>query len=167
MPPAVSAIASRFAGTDGLSRQSALRAGLIALPHLIALTILLLTEDNIVSQAVFVLTWGLLNCFWLVLLRRPGFAGALSLTFVVTLILLSQLKHSVLFMTVNFVDLMIIDYDTIGFLLTVMPGLARNVVIAALLLLPVLAAIWWLDPLRVRARRAAAGFVGCLAGLAA
>src|SRR3954462_14052022 len=122
MPPAVSAIASRFAGTGGLSRQSALRAGLIALPHLIALTILVLTEDNIVSQAVFALAWGLLNCFWLVALRRPGAAGALSLTFVVVLILLSQLKHSVLFMTVNFVDLMIIDYDTIGFLLTVMSG---------------------------------------------
>ena len=65
------------------------------------------------------LAWGLLNCFWLVLFRRPGLAGAASLTFIVLLILLSQLKHGVLFMTVNFVDLMIIDWDTIGFLLTV------------------------------------------------
>ena len=167
MPLAVSVIASRFAGTDGLIRQSGLRAGLIALPHIIALTILLLTEDNFVAQVVFALAWSLLNCFWLMVLRRPGFAGALSLTFVVLLILLSQLKHSVLFMTVNFVDLMIIDYDTIGFLFTVMPGLGRNVAIAALITLPAIAAIWWLDPMRVRVRSAALGFVGCLAGLAA
>src|SRR5262245_46185672 len=123
MPPAVSALASRFSFADSVSRQSALRGGLIALPHLAALTILLTTEDDIVAQAAFVFAWGLLNCFWLALFRRPGFAGAISLTMIVLLILLSQLKHGVLFMTVNFVDLMIIDWDTIGFLLTVMPTL--------------------------------------------
>jgi len=167
MPPAVSALASRFPFVDGLSRQSALRGGLIALPHIVALTILLATEDDIVSQAAFALAWGLLNCFWLLLFRRPGFAGAVSLAMIVLLILLSQLKHSVLFMTVNFVDLMIIDWDTIGFLLTVMPTLSRNVLIAALITLPAAVAIWWLDPLRVRRCIAALGFVACLVALTA
>jgi hypothetical protein len=115
MPPAITALASRFSGADGLSRQTAWRAGLIALPHVVALAILLATEDDIVSKAAFALAWGVLNCFWLVLLRRPGLAGAVSLMMIVVLVLLSQLKHSVLFMTVNFVDLMIIDWDTIGF----------------------------------------------------
>jgi hypothetical protein len=162
MPPAVSALASRLSFAEGLSRQSALRGALIALPHIVALTILFATEDNLVSQIAFVLAWGLLNCFWLVLFRRPGFAGAMSLTMIVVLILLSQLKHGVLFMTVNFVDLMIIDWDTIGFLLTVMPTLSRNVLIAALITLPAAVAIWWLDPLRLRRRFAALGFVACL-----
>src|SRR5690349_12985049 len=167
MPPAVSAFASRFPFTDGLSRRSALRGGLIALPHIVALAILLATEEDVVAQAAFVLAWGLLNCFWLVLFRRPGLAGAASLTFIVLLILLSQLKHGVLFMTVNFVDLMIIDWDTIGFLLTVMPTLSRNVLIAALITLPAAAVIWWLDPLRVSRRLAALGCAGFLAALTA
>ena len=71
-------------------------------------------------------------------LRRPALAGAISLAWLVLLILLSQLKHSVLFMTVNFVDLMIIDTDTLSFLMTVFPGLGRDVAIAALLAVPLL-----------------------------
>jgi hypothetical protein len=165
MPPAVTAIASRFALTDGLFRQPALRAGLVALPHVIALVVLYQTEDNIVSQVAFALAWGVFNCFWLVLLRRPGFAGAISLAMVALLILLSQLKLSVLMMTVNFVDVMIIDYDTIGFLLTVIPGLGRNVVIAAVVGLPALGLIWWLDPVRLHRTTALAGLAGCALGL--
>jgi hypothetical protein len=60
---------------------------------------------------------------------------------------------------------MIIDWDTIGFLLTVMPGLARDLMIAGLLALPVIATIWWFDPLRVRMRTATSGLAGCLVGL--
>ena len=43
----------------------------------------------------------------------------MSLAWLVLLILLSQFKHEVLLMTVNFVDLMIIDADTISFLVKV------------------------------------------------
>jgi hypothetical protein len=165
MPPAVTALASRFSFADGLSRQSALRGGLIALPHIIALAIMLQTEDNAVSQAAFVLAWGVLNGFWLLIFRRPGVAGAMSLAMVSLLILLSRLKLSVLMMTVNFVDVMIIDWDTIGFLLTVMPGLGRNVLLAVVLALPALALVWWLDPMRLRKRTALALLVGCTLGL--
>jgi hypothetical protein len=41
------------------------------------------------------------------LLRRPALSGALSLTLVVVLILLSRLKHDIVQMTANFVDLMV------------------------------------------------------------
>jgi hypothetical protein len=119
MPPVISSLTNRLSDTARARRGARLGALLL---HLAALAILLATEDNIVSQMAFALAWGLLNCLWLVLLLRPILAGVLSLVMIVTLILLSQLKHSVLFMTVNFVDLMIIDWDTIGFLLTVMPG---------------------------------------------
>jgi hypothetical protein len=53
------------------------------------------------------LSWGILNFFWLALLRRPALSGALSLTLVVVLILLSRLKHDIVQMTANFVDLMV------------------------------------------------------------
>src|SRR4026207_2371337 len=48
--------------------------------------------------------------------RRPLASGLISLSFIVVLILLSQFKHEKLWMTVDFVDLMIIDRDTSAFL---------------------------------------------------
>lgn len=164
MPPVITFLTNRLFDAARAGRGAGLG---VLLLHLAAFAILLATEDNIVSQMAFALAWGLLNCLWLVLLHRPALAGALSLVSIVTLILLSQLKHSVLFMTVNFVDLMIIDWDTIGFLLTVMPGLGRNLLVALGIALPAMVACWWLDPLRVRRLTAAAGFAGCLAGLSA
>src|SRR3954467_3474244 len=166
MPPAVSAIASRFYGVDGFRRQAALRAVLIVAPHLAALVIMLMTEADFASRAAFILAWGVLNTFALLASRRPAIAGMLSLAFVVLLVLLSQLKHSMLFMTVNFVDLMVVDQDTLGFLLTVTPGLWANVAFACLLGAALIAFLWWLDPRRVRRRVSALGFAVCLGGLA-
>ncbi|MEJ0077760.1 MAG: sulfatase-like hydrolase/transferase [Alphaproteobacteria bacterium] len=124
-----------------------------------------MTEGDLVSKAAFAVGWGFFNFCWIAVLRRPAVAGAISLAWLVLLILLSQLKHSVLFMTVNFVDLMIIDTDTIEFLMTVFPGLGRDVAIAALLAVPLMGAIWWFDPVRVRPRTALLGIALCFAGL--
>jgi len=165
-PPPVSAIAHRLSRPDGLTRQGALWAALTVAPHLIALAFMILTEGDAVSKAGFVLTWGLFNAVWIALLRRPAAAGAVSLALIALLIVLSQLKHSVLFMTVNFVDLMIIDTDTVGFLLTVYPGLGRDVAVSCAVAAPMLLAIWWFDPVRVRLRTALTGAAICLAGLA-
>jgi hypothetical protein len=124
-------------------------------------------EDDVVPKAAFVLAWTVLNCLWLVLLRRPVLAGALALAFLAVLTLLSQLKHSVLFMTINFVDLMIIDTDTIQFLATVFPGLGQKLLVALALALPLLGLIWWFDPLRVRRPVAALAGAVSLCGLVA
>ena len=86
---------------------------------------------------------------------------------IVVLILLSRLKYDIIWMTANFLDLMIIDADTISFLLAVMPDLHREVVLALALIIPALGLLWWIDSLRVRPRTAAMGFVACLAGLSA
>ena len=67
------------------------------------------------------------NFFWLALLRRPASAALVSLAMVVTLILLSQFKYDKLMMTVNFVDVMILDPDTVAFFLTIYPDLLRRV----------------------------------------
>ena len=89
---------------------------------------MLQTETDFGSRAGFLLSWGILNFFWITLLRRPALSGALSLTLVVVLILLSRLKHDVAQMTANFVDLMVIDRDTAAFLFTIFPHLRWSVV---------------------------------------
>ena len=54
-------------------------------------------------------TWGLLNFFWLALLRRPVVSAALSLAMIVALILFSRLKFDIVWMTANFLDVWIIN----------------------------------------------------------
>lgn len=137
----------------------------IALIHVAALAIMATTEVGTAPKLVFVLSWGFLNFFWLALLRRPGLAAALSLIMIVALVLLSSFKHEILLMTVNFVDLMIIDPDTIAFFLTIFPHLGRNLLIAAAVILPLLVWLWRVDSYRVRMPVAAMGGGACLVGL--
>ena len=95
-----------------------------------ALAIMLQTEVDFGSRLGFVLSWGILNFLFIALLRRPALSGALSLTLVVVLVLLSRLKHDVVQMTANFVDLMVIDRDTAAFLFTIFPNLRWSVLAA-------------------------------------
>src|SRR3954453_11739505 len=151
MPPALTFFSpSRWALPAGLRHR--LGIGVLVLLHLAAAAILIHTEDDLVPRLAFLLTWGLLNCLWLALLHRPSVAATLSLIMVVVLILLSQFKQDILIMSANFVDVMLIDADTVSFLLTVFPGLAARVAAVAGIVLPLLALFWWLDPFRMRSR---------------
>jgi hypothetical protein len=84
---------------------------------------------------------------------------------VVALIQVSEFKYKVIWTTANFVDLMIIDPDTITFLLTIFPSLMPMVLAAVGVGVPALVMIWSFDPFRVRRLSATVGVVGCLAGL--
>jgi hypothetical protein len=137
----------------------------VAAPHLAALAVMFHTEVDFSSRAGFLLSWGILNFFWIALLRRPALSGALSLTLVVVLILLSRLKHDIVQMTANFVDLMVIDRDTAAFLFTIFPNLRWSVIGAALVIIPLMYALWWLDPFRIRRLPAVACMLACLAVL--
>ena len=137
----------------------------VAAPHLAALAVMLQTETDFGSRTGFLLSWGILNFFWIALLRRPALSGALSLTLVVVLILLSRLKHDIVQMTANFVDLMVIDRDTAAFLFTIFPNLRWSVIGAAFVVIPLMYALWWLDPFRIRRLPAAACALACLAAL--
>jgi phosphoglycerol transferase MdoB-like AlkP superfamily enzyme len=167
MPPAIASLTTRLFDATSVGRGHATRAGLLVLLHLAALGVLLATESTFVSRGAFLLSWCLLNFGLLVLLRRPAVAAALSLAFLAALILLSQFKHDVLLMTVNFVDLMVIDADTFAFLMNIFPKLGAKVAIAAALGLIALALIWYFDPLRIRRRHALTGAMSCLGGLVA
>jgi hypothetical protein len=139
---------------------------LVAALHLAALGLLIWSEAAVVPKAAFVLTWGLLNFWWLLWLRRPAASAALSLALIVLLILLSRFKHDAVLMTASFVDLMVIDDDTVSFLLKIFPDLGRTVGVVLVLAVPALALLLWFDPFRIRLRFVAGGGVTCLAGLA-
>jgi len=163
MPPVASALLARFASYPALPRRDRASLVITALLHATALVIMVATEADLESKATFLLAWLMLNFFWLALLRRPAIAALASLIMVAVLILLSQFKYDKLMMTVNFVDVMILDTDTIAFFLTIYPDLLRRVILAALVAVPVLGLLWWLDPYRVRLRVASAGGTLCLA----
>jgi len=167
MPPSLSLLTSRWAAAAGAATwRDAMRVGLVAAFHVAAFGIMLATEFAPEQKGGFILTWGVLNFFWLMLLRRPAIAAALSLAMVVLLIQVSELKYKVIWMTVNFVDVMIIDPDTVSFLFTIFPRLVPIVLVVVALAVPLLVLVWRFDPFRVRRLSAAAGTVGCLAGLA-
>jgi hypothetical protein len=126
------------------------RTGAVLLLHVAALAILGLTETTLTAAAAFLLAWGLLNFLWLALLRRPGVAATLSLVMIGVLVLLSQLKYQVLMMTANFIDLMIVDTDTVTFLFTIFPALRLIVALCAVGLIPIVVVAWRSDPFRVR-----------------
>ncbi|MFG3595394.1 sulfatase-like hydrolase/transferase [Bradyrhizobium sp. RDI18] len=150
----------------GLAAIGFWRLSAVAAPHISALALLLHTETDFGGRMGFALAWGVLNFFFIALLRRPALSGALSLTLVVVLVLLSRLKHDVVQMTANFVDLMVIDRDTAAYLFTIFPNLRWSVVGASLVILPLMYALWWLDPFRIRRLPASAGLLACLASLA-
>ena len=117
------ALPSRLAPINGISRRDTVALCVVALLNVAALVIMAATEVDLVANATFLLAWTFVNFFWLALVRRPIAAAIVSLEIVIALILLSRFKHDKLWMTVDFIDLMIIDQDTSAFLLTALPSL--------------------------------------------
>ena len=167
MPPAVSTLAQRFGAAYPAGRRDLLRIAVTTSLHIASLTIMALTEADIVAKLCFLLSWGLLNFFWLALTRRPAVSAALSLKMIVLLLLVSRLKFDIIWMTANFLDVMIVDNDTISFLLSIMPGLTRDVVISVILAVPMMVLLWRIDTVRLRPRTSALGFSACLVGITA
>src|SRR3979411_3210453 len=165
MAPAPNPGPSTTVAAGGIASVGIWRLLAVAAPHLAALVVMFQTETDFSSRLGFLLSWGILNFFWIALLRRPALSGALSLTLVVVLILLSRLKHDIVQMTANFVDLMVIDRDTAAFLFTIFPNLRWSVIGAALVIIPLMYTLWWLDPFRIRRLPAVACLLACLAVL--
>src|SRR4051794_26532811 len=113
VPPSSSAPRSTLSGP--WSRHRAATSVPLAAFHLAALATLVWSESGFERMAIFVAVWGLLNFFWLSLLRRPGLSAALSMLMLVLLIVISRFKFGVLSMSATFVDVMIIDSDTFAF----------------------------------------------------
>src|SRR5258706_1472836 len=163
MPTAATYLKNRLAA----DRRRAASLALLAALHLVAFGILLWSEDEPAARAAFLLAWGVLNLFWLALLRRPLTSAALSLVVIVILIVLSQFKHSTLMMTATFIDLMLIDFATFLFFIKVNFGLVLKLAFALALIIPLWLGLLRIDTMRVRRIRAVFGLLVCLAALAA
>ena len=150
-----------------MSRRGLVALCLAAVLHIAALMVMAATEADRVASAAFLLSWALLNFFWLALVRRPVVAALLSLELIVALTLLSRFKFDKLWMTVDFVDVMIIDRDTSAFLLTVFPALRGWLALTAAATAALLIVAWRLDPHRVRVRSSLVGGALCMAALVA
>jgi hypothetical protein len=167
MRAAFLSLSERLGAADIVARHLHWRVALVLIPQLAAFAIMVSTETSWPTIAAFLLVWGLLNFLWIALLGRPALAATLSLVMLAVLILLSQLKYQVLMMTANFVDLMIVDTDTVTFLFTIFPALRWIVALCAVVLVPLVILAWWCDALRVRRLPALALALVCLGGLTA
>jgi hypothetical protein len=147
---------SRLAGSRGVA------PGLIAAIHLAAFVIIGWTEYSLLPLLLSSLAWVSLNFVFLALLRRPGVAAALSFVLVGLVVLLSQLKFSILWMVINFFDVLIIDSDTMAFILSIFPDLRIIVLVAVLIAAPMLIVIWRIDLFRVPR---AISLIGATAGV--
>jgi hypothetical protein len=157
----------RLAPVEATFRRDRIVLCLVAGLHLAALIVMAATEADLVDKAAFLLVWAVLNFFWLALVRRPAVAALMSLELVVVLMLLSRFKYDKLWMTVDFVDLMIIDRDTSAFLLAAFPSLRGWIGLAATATAAVLFAAWRLDRHRVGMRTSLIGASLCMAALVA
>ncbi len=117
--------------------------------HLFALIRIGQTEIGLFGQGLALLTWILLNCLMLLLLRRAALAAAISLGLIELLILVSQFKFKITWMTATFLDVLVIDPDSLTFLLSVMPGLRLASTITAMVGIVLLVALWKLDRTRI------------------
>ena len=133
--------------------------------HLSAFVTYFVTEHSLFAFSLALLSWGLINFVLLLVFRRPGIAAALSLMLVGLLIALSQFKFGITWLTLTFLDLLIIDRDTFAYLIQIFPQLRLWIAVGVLVLIPLLILIWWIDPFRVPRKYAAAGVVACLLGI--
>jgi hypothetical protein len=157
MSSSASILLSRLMPAEATSRRDRAIFCFVAVFHVAALIMMAATEVDLVARAAFLLVWGVLNFFWLALVRRPVVAALLSLEFVIVLTLLSRFKYDKLWTTVDFVDLMIIDQDTSAFLLAAFPALRGWLMLAAAGNAVLLIAAWRIDPGRVGVRTSLIG----------
>src|SRR5207249_4438870 len=103
---------------------------------------LYLTEYTWFALTLAFFSWVLLSCVWLVILCRPGISAVLSLMIIGAIIVLSQFKWGITYMTATFLDVLVIDSDTVNFLIAVFPQLRWWVAGALLVGIPALIIVW-------------------------
>jgi len=167
MLSAAATLFNRLVLPEAMSRRDAATLATIILLHVAALGTMAVTEVDLLPRVAFLLAWAVLNCFWLAVLKRPAVAALLSLMLIAALIMLSQFKYEKLWMTVNFVDLMVIDQETVTFLVSIMPRLRAPIALGAIVAVPLLVFAWRFDPFRVRMRVAVLGGALAFSALAA
>ena len=75
MPRSLAFLSNRWAAPDAVTGRNLLWIASLAAIYICAVALMASTENSVVGAAVFLLTWGVVNFFWLVLLRRPAGLG--------------------------------------------------------------------------------------------
>ncbi len=125
--------------------------------HGLALVLMGATEVDPLGMAVFLLVWISLNCLWLALVCRTSVAALISLELLVALTLLSRFKYDKLWMTLDFLDVLIADQDTSAFLLATFPALRWWLLLSVVLTVAAIALAWRMDRYHVGRRASLAG----------
>ena len=133
--------------------------------HIVALIRIAQTEIGPFGQGLCLLTWILLNGLLLLIVRRAALAAALSLGVIELLILVSQFKFKITWMTATFLDVMVIDADSLAFLLSVVPGLRLVVGASAIVGIVLLVLLWTYDRTRIPRVVSGTAFVASLAAI--
>jgi phosphoglycerol transferase MdoB-like AlkP superfamily enzyme len=155
----------RFAVVDAVISSLSIQIAPVVALHGAALVTIYLTEYGSFAVTLTLLTWACLNFFWLMILRRAAIAAAVSLVMIESVIVLSQLKFNIMEMTLSFFDVLIVDADTIAFLLAIFPDLRTAVLVTAIATIPLFILIWRIDPFRLGLRASTLSAVFSLAGL--
>ena len=155
----------RVVVADVVRRSNAPQMTIVAATHAGALGAIALTEYGPFALTLALLAWVFLNFLWLMILRRPAIAAALSLAIFAAIIVLSQYKFRIMEMTLSFFDILIVDADTVAFLLTIFPDLRIAVMVAAVLAIPLCIVIWRIDRFRLQARTSVCGALVSLVGI--
>jgi len=145
-------------GTKAGLRAASIAFWLAIALHGLALILMAATETGPLGMLVFLLVWAMLNCFGLVLLRRPSVAALLSLEILSALALLSRFKYDKLWMTMDFVDVLIADRDTSAFLLATFPALRGWTLLSGVATSVAVIVAWRLDHYRANRLASFAGF---------
>jgi phosphoglycerol transferase MdoB-like AlkP superfamily enzyme len=138
-----------------------LSAALTVLLHLWVLFRIAQTSDSAFHQGLALLAWIFLNCLFLLITRRAALSALLSLGLVEFLILVSQFKFKITWMTATFLDIMVIDPDSLSFLMSAVPGLRLTTALVALVFVACVILFVAFD--RTRVPRKAAAVVGSTA----
>ncbi len=144
-----------------------MRFAAIAALHIAAAITLYRAEYGEFAGTLALLTWGLLNFVLLMVLRRPALSAAVSLATIAGLIAASQFKFGIVEMTASFFDVLIVDPDSLTFLLSIYPDLRTALLIGVVVVAPLSVLLWRLDPFRIRLRWSAMGAAVCLSGVVA
>ncbi len=150
IPASIESVTSQSTGTAPRGVWFYAGVGVVAALHLAALAVLFATEYGPFAITLSLLAWVFVNCLLLLVLPRPGVCAALALALLALLIVMSRFKFDILQLSLTFLDFLIIDRDTFSFLLSVFPRLRTQLIVAAVIAVPLLWAIWRADPLRIR-----------------
>lgn len=93
MPQCIKRFRQRRRHEEGRPRQDGCSL-LALLLHAGAVALMVITEVRPAGMTVFLLVWIMLDCLWLILLRRPTVAAFISLEILIALTLLSRFKFA-------------------------------------------------------------------------